>query len=348
MSDRKQFKDTSYNQEAYLKLAHWLQQVLATPVQEKEQIPPPGETGDTTDLSFEKGYHLRFYQQLPDFVMALLQDDPQVTLHYAPLLYHLASCSDCHQAYLETYDAMHIALEPGVESRITVETRPLGPTPPRMLVHLSQVLISQAEALVRQARRDHIDNDSLARSLLQLAMKVSSQITQSEMRQRALHDLVRVATLFERADESMGPVPADQSYSPAPAGAGTRHGKVMRRADTSIRPTGHPPEQPTIYLQSGSHEGSITQHEGALELSLHGLKEALRGHFVIISVPLGSLIEPVRWVGGNPNAIRSTTPVDEQGALKMTLGHTNLSLSNPEERSLLEVMFIRLDVRAAS
>ena len=91
----------------------------------------------------------------------------------------------------------------------------------------------------------------------------------------------------------------------------------------------------------------ITQAGNMLELHLRDLELKLRGHYVSISVPLGSLLEPVRWLGGNPRAIRSTVPVDEHGTLRTPLGETELRLSNTEERNLLEAMFLKLDVRLA-
>ena len=89
----------------------------------------------------------------------------------------------------------------------------------------------------------------------------------------------------------------------------------------------------------------ITQNQDVLELHLEDLDEELRGHFLIISVPLGSILEPVRWFGGNPRAIRSQVPVGEDGTLTTLLGKTELQLSNPEDHNLLEAMFKKLDVR---
>jgi len=115
----------------------------------------------------------------------------------------------------------------------------------------------------------------------------------------------------------------------------------MRSADISA-------EQHVIYLQSNRLDGSITQNEDMLELHLEDLEESLRGHYITIDVPLGSLLEPVRWVGGNPRAIRSMAPVDEQGSLSTPLGQTELRLSNPDQRNLLEVTFMLLQVRIAN
>jgi hypothetical protein len=68
---------------------------------------------------------------------------------------------------------------------------------------------------------------------------------------------------------------------------------------------------------------------------------------VNISILLGSLLEPVRWRGGNPRAIRSQVPVDEHGSLSTLLGETDLRLSKAEDRYLLETMFKKLDVRSS-
>jgi len=55
----------------------------------------------------------------------------------------------------------------------------------------------------------------------------------------------------------------------------------------------------------------------------------------------------VRWIGGNPHAIRSQVPVGEDGTLTTPLGSTDLRLSEPEDHNLLEAMFKKLDVRSA-
>src|SRR5207237_6747790 len=153
-------------------------------------------------------------------------------------------------------------------------TRPLATIPVGMLVDLCQLLINQAEAVLRQAHHDHTDDDALARSLLQLAMRVSTQITQSTMRSRALKELVRLATLFDSYHSPGEQEPATRSYSPIiGAGSTPRRGKVVRRADTAVRSAGKAAEPPAIFLQSHALEGSITQHEDTLELYLHDLDE---------------------------------------------------------------------------
>ncbi len=338
--DNKHTGDTPGDrQEAYAKLASWLQHLLTTP--------PPGNSealpGDTLDeLEQEAGndYHLRYYQQLPDFVMALLQNDPRATVRYAPLLYHLASCAPCREAYRDFYMALREALkaDEGLP-QVDYGTRPLATIPSGSLVHLSQQLIRQAEAVLRQARRDHTDGSDAARSLLQLAMRFSAQLTQSSMRSRALQDLVRVATLYDGAQE-----PPVHTYSPLVGAGRTRHGGGARRKAGAALP---PAEQAAIYLRSQTLAGRIIQQQDVLELHLQNLDASLRGHYLIISVPLGSLFEPVQWIGGDPRAIRSANPVDQQGRLITPLGRTDLRLTNQDDRNLLEVTFHLLEVRPA-
>ncbi len=342
MKNRNKFEGTPDPQEKYYPLAQWLRQVLAVPPLQSQSEPAPA-----SDETQNGGvYHRRFYRQLPDFVMALLNNDSQAILHYAPLLFHLIGCPSCHATYLEFYDAMRAALQEG-EAPMQTSTgslTTLATTPPRMIVHLCQSLISEAEAVLRQAHREHTDGDALARSLLQQAIQISAHLTQGQMRQRALRELVRVATLFEDYSAVQEQPPALRSYSPLQVtGNGSHRASIVRGADTALHPAGHA----TIPIRSAQLEGAITQHEDTLELHLRDLDAKLHGHYITISVPLGSLLEPVRWLGGNPRAIRSLVPVDEHGALKTPLGQTDLRLSNAEERNLLEAMFLKLDVRLA-
>ena len=328
----------SGSRDAFLPLAQWLQDILTLPSSSSysEQV-PLAENGDGN------GYHLAFYQQLPDFVAALLNNDTQATLRYAPLFYHLIGCASCHRAYLEVYDALRAALTSS-DGQLLAEngSHSLASIPPRTLVQLCQVLIVQAQNVLREARRDHSDNDAWARSLLQQALRMSSHIMQSALRQRALQNLVEVATLYTGA-QSDEQGPASHTYTSLVAtGSGTRKGKTRRRAEMLERPMG----EPVIDLQSGSLEGLVTQHEDTLELHLQDLDESLRGHYVLISVPLGSILEPVRWLGGNPHAIRSQSPVSEQGGLSTPIGKTELRLTNAEDHNLLEAMFRKMDVRA--
>ena len=328
-----------------LSLAKWLQEVLAiTPQQPKAELASITDNGGR----FGDEYHSEYYRQLPDFVMALLNNDTQATLRFAPLLFHLIGCPACHSAYLEIYDAMRATVGTA-EAHVPIGQGPhaMATTSTRMLVYLCRLLINQAETILRQARRDHVDNDTWARSLLQQAIHISSHLMQSALRQRALRDLVEVATLFDDTSSSVEQSPAVHSYTPVlSGGSGTRHVKTRRRAET----VEHPVERPAIYLQSGLSEveGTITQNQDILELHLNDLGQELRGQFLTISVPLGSLLEPVRWIGGNPRAIRSQVPVSEDGKLTTPLGKTELQLSNPEDHNLLEAMFKKLDVRPAS
>ena len=258
-------------------------------------------------------------------------------------MYHLVSCSACHASYLDLYDSLRAAIYPrGPRPLLGQGTRTLSATPHRMLSHLCQTLISQANAVLLQARHEHQNQDEAARSLLQMALRISASIAQSSLRREALKDLVHVATLF---DGPVAPTQADphvHAYSPVLAGNGGRT-RVVRRADTLAR--SHNADVNSIELQSHALVGRIVQNGQILELQLQDLEEALRGHYVSISVLLGSLLEPVRWRGGNPRAVRSTGPVQMDGTLVTPLGHTDLLLQNSEERNLLEAIFMLLEVR---
>jgi hypothetical protein len=324
----------------YLPLAQWLQQVLAT----KPQL-SNAELDATTDNEeqFGDAYHIDFYQQLPDFVLALLNNGTrEAAIHFAPLLFHLIGCPICHAAYLEIYDAMRATMQiDQIHTPVAQWPQSMATTSTRTVVDMCRLFINQADAVLRQGRHDHTDNNAWARSLLQQAIYLSSHLMQSTLRQRALRDLVEVATSFDDAT-----TPTAHSYTPIlNVGSGLRHSKIIRRAETLGPRAG----QDTIYLQSGSSEieGTITQSQEILELHLEDLKQDLRGRFLTISIPLGSLLEPVRWIGGNPHAIRSQVPVGEDGTLTTPLGSTDLRLSNPEDHNLLEAMFQKLDVRSA-
>lgn len=336
------------------KLARWIQDIVQIPyatVPSAVPTTPKGTRLDERDIQLElvlqnSSYHKRFYQQIPDFVLALLKSDAQAVTHYAPLLYHLAGCTICHQSYLEIYDAMRAALFPHEPRPILGQgTRTLDATPQRMLAHLCQAWITQAEAILRQARHDDVDDDAAARILLQAAIQMSSRIKQDTVRQQARHDLVRVATLFDAPESSQSvSVPAEHAFTPVPVGS---RGVTRRGDKISAKSKELAPDQLVIMLQSRSLEGSIMQQGQMLELHLQDLEESLRGHFITTSIALGSLIEPIRWLGGNPRAIRSTAPVDPNGMLVMLLGETELKLNVPEERNLLETTFSLLEVRVA-
>lgn len=343
MNDHKQFEGPP-GQPGSAELALWLQRVM-TPAGIAGEPAPASVNNEQLALLQDGEDHLRFYQQLPDFVMALLNGSTQIDIRYASLLYHLLGCPTCHSAYLETYRAMRVAVQSSMEPlELSQPALPLATVPPRVLVHLCQSLIRQAELVLRASDQDESERQASARALLRRAMQVSTHMMQ--MRGRALQDLVRVATLFERPAEESGPQPAAYTYSWQLTGGGARHGgKVLRRAETPTRSPATPPDQPTIYIQSHTLEGSITQQGDTLELHLQDLDPSLRSRYLSVSVPLGGLLEPVRWLGGNPRAIRSSTPVDEHGSLSMPLGETALRLTNTEERNLLEVMFLRLEVR---
>ncbi len=322
---------------AYLPLAQWLQTILAMP---SVQLRPDAALPLDDVASAASTYHLPYYHQLPDFALALLKNDDQATLHYAPLIYHLIGCPVCHHAYLEIYDAMRAAVAANSEQKISDNGQhTLALTPPRMLVYLCQLLINQAQTVLLAARHEHGDNDAWARALLQQSLVMSSHIMQSALRQRALQNLVEVA-LLATGDEDVQQPPIHTYSSLIGAGGGARTGKIRRRAEMLERPAG----EPAIELQSGSLQGAIVQRDDILELRLRHLDTSLRGHYLHVAVPLGTLIEPVRWFGGNPRAIRSQSPVDGEGNLSMQLGKTDLRLTTPEDRNLLEAMFKKLDV----
>lgn len=345
MNTTHEFQDRREEREHDAPLARWLLHLFAeaTPV-------PVSQVTEADDVLAE--YHPRFYHQLPDFILALLEHDAQATVHYAPLLYHLVGCAPCHAAYLELYQALqgayldlYQAVQEGVgptEVPGYVETAPIEATPPRMLMRLCQLLIKQAQAIKLQARREQGGGEEVARSLLQQALLMSRHLTERRMRQQALHDLVQVATMDEA---SGGRGQAAVSYAPVH----TAH-PVTRQAGHPARPPGTPslpPEQPLIHLQADVHEGSILQQGTRLELHVHGLEEHWRGHYLTITVPLGTLLEVVRWSGGNASAIRSPVPVDAEGSIRMLLGETDLYLSHPADHRVLEALFSQVEMRLA-
>ena len=338
------------------KLAQWVQDIMHTaPAAPSAQTLSSGTNTQKNPITGERdiqlelllqdsSYHKRFYQQLPDFVQALLNNDPQAATHYAPLLYHLAGCATCHQSYLEIYDAMRAALFPREPRPILGQgTRTLEATPQRMLAHLCQAWITQAEAILREARHDRTDEDTAARTLLQSAIQMSARIKQDSVRQQARHDLVRVATLFDVPNVSQTS-PVEHAFTPVLVGP---KGVTRRGEKSTSQVKEGTPNQLAIVLQSQKLEGTILQNGQTLELHLQDLDASLRGHFITTSITLGSLIEPIHWLGGNPRAIRSATPVDTTGTLIMPLGETELRLSVPEERNLLETTFLLLEVRVA-
>ncbi len=336
MSD--QFVDTSDQQHKYTPLAQWLHHLLLNSSQQVES--EDRQIGEDAHFPSEH-YHSPFYPQIPNFALALLKHDPTATTHYAPLLFHLIACPTCHRAYLEIYDALDVALNG--ETRAAISLRPpssasLATTSPRLLVFLCQLLISQARTILRQSHHTDQNQDAWGRSLLQQTMQISRHIMQGTLRQRALRDLVEVASLYEA---NSPPMEVTHSYSAVVGSGSGARGRTLRRIDAASRPNG----LPGIPLRSASLEGSVTQDGEMLLLHLADLGEELRGKYLLISIPLGTLIEPIRWLGGNPYAIRSTGPVSMDGSLVTPIGRTDLLLSNPEEHNLVEVLFKKLDVR---
>lgn len=345
MNDAARFDGISQPDDNNAQLAQWLLEVFVPVSQgqgsDENEI---SDEGQQLSLLWEDDYHLNFYQQLPSFIMALLNNDPLATVSYAPLLYHLMGCSACHASYLDLYDSLRAAIYPhGARPLLGQGTRTLSATPHRMLSHLCQTLISQSKAVLRQARHDHSDQDEAARSLLRMALRISAHIAQSSLRREALKDLVHVATLFDGPGTPVQEDPRTNAYSPVLTGVGNRS-RVVRRADTLAYSNGA--EYNSIELQSRALTGRIVQNGQVLELQLKDLQKELRGSYVTISVLLGSLLEPVRWRGGNPWAIRSTGPVQMDGTLVTPLGETDFLLQNPEERNLLEALFLLVEVRA--
>src|SRR5262249_54348257 len=145
MNDSTLFGGASKKDDNTAQLAQWLLQVLAPLSQGQESNSNgPSEEGQQLSLVWINDYHLHFYQQLPDFIMALLNNDPQATVRYAPLMYHLIGCTACHTSYLDLYDSLRAAVYPrGARPLLGQGTRTLAATPYRMLSHLCQVLISQ-------------------------------------------------------------------------------------------------------------------------------------------------------------------------------------------------------------
>src|SRR5579863_6639759 len=222
-------KHSTQADESLRNLARWLQLILAYPVEDMN-ITGDNEVLNQFEIPFVMQYHPTFYQKLPDFIMALLHNDPQVLTNYAPLLYHLAGCAVCREAYVELYGPMKEAVQVHEEHPTgNEEIRPLSAMPSGLLVQFSRLLISQAEVLLHQARHEHSDNDDQARSLLQMAMRISTHLTQQSMRSHALHDLVRVASLYagESSPDTQSP-PALSFMSVVAGTGGTRHGQIGR------------------------------------------------------------------------------------------------------------------------
>ena len=73
MNNYKQFDSSSEHRSEHIKLARWLRYMLSTPSSTEDATSQSG-------LLLNTDYHPRFYQQLPDFIMALLQNDPLSTI----------------------------------------------------------------------------------------------------------------------------------------------------------------------------------------------------------------------------------------------------------------------------
>jgi hypothetical protein len=338
-----QFVSVSGSQEQYAPLAQWLHQLLTvTPqITQTDQIP----VGEDVSL-LGADYHASFYTQIPDFAMALLKQDLDATTHYAPLLFHLIGCPTCHRGYVEIYDALRVALSDETPPTASILRAPscagLAATSSKLLVFLAQLLIGQARSVLRQAHREHSDQDVWARLLLQQAMQISRYIMQGTLRQRALRDLVEVATLYsDMQAERASSDPPTHSYAALVSGTSRTRSRTVRRVETMSRPN----EQARIDLRAAFLEGTVTQQDDTLILHLVDLDERLQGKPLLISIALGTLLEPIRWLGGNPYAIRSNGPVAADGTLTTPLGNTELRLSNAEDRNLIEILFKKLEIR---
>lgn len=339
------FVGISDSREQDVVLAHWLYQLLSSQPQESFSDGVP--VGEDVSL-LRTNYHAEFYPHIPHFALALLRQDSTALTRYAPLLFHLIGCATCHRAYLETYDALSVALADEMRSVAapsrSARASSLAVTSPKMVVLLCQLLIGLARAVLRQAHRERSDADAWARVLLQQAMQMSRYVTQETLRRRALRDLVEVAGLAaSRSAAGAPPGQAALSYElVVGSGSSARGRRKIRRAETLSRAN----EPVSIDLHAGSLAGAITQQDDLLILHLVDLDPSFHGKTLLISVPLGTLLEPIRWIGGNPYAICSVGPVEADGTLTTPLGRTELQLSNPEERNLLETLFKKLDVRA--
>ncbi len=326
----------------YLPLGQWLQLILADTSHDPETVLT---TALDVDDQFIDAGHMTFYHQIPDFAQALYTNPTREdVLRFGPLVFHLIACPTCRAAYLEIYDAMGATIGINDEQMATSQlSQPAINTLARAQVYTCQLLIQQAAALLHVARQEQKNQEARARSLLQQALYLSSKISQSAQRQRALQGLVDVATLFDKHDR---PEPATHSFIPVLSGGNASGQKTTRRLTETAE---HPEGQSVIHLQTKllKLEGTIRQHNDVLEMHLEDLDQELRGRYLFISVPCGPLLEPVRWIGGNPRAIKSAVPVSKDGSIITPLGSTDLRLSNQEEYNLLEAMFIILHVRPA-
>src|SRR5579875_2936970 len=153
---------TYYTDDKYRRLARWLQDVMAPP-QEREAQAGALQGEEAPHFAIPPGeYHPHFYQQLPDFIMALLKYDWQAVSRYAPLLYHLVGCPTCHAGYLDLYDALREAVSVDDDQPHVSLPAQVNVPAARHLVQLCQLLITQAEAVLKQARHEHRDDAALA------------------------------------------------------------------------------------------------------------------------------------------------------------------------------------------
>lgn len=318
------------------------QQHLAAFLQTVMNTPPPDPTLETGTSPLEpdvlrgveQDYHLEFSQQIPDLVLAILTDGPDTPQHvtrFGALLFHLVGCDLCHQVYMELYDSLRSALSQPANQE-TAEQQTLSPSAGD---RFCRALIAQAEAvLIQTTQENREDHLRAARQLLQTAIRTGGSIKQAWVRQRALSDLVRVALL---ADPQEGEASAPLSYALV-----TQRGIVRRRLDSASAEVN---KQNAIVVRCGPlRGGEITQHEQVLTLHLADLDAEMCGRRIKVSFPLGTIFEPIHWYG-SPRALFAPTLVSENGTVQVPLGETELQISVSAEKSLLEVLFLLLEIR---
>ena len=94
-------------------LAAFIQAVMNTPPSDLQLSEASSVLGSRALQVVGQDYHLEFYQQLPELVLSILNDEPdgpELVNHYGALLFHLAGCMICHQAYMELYNSLSAAL----------------------------------------------------------------------------------------------------------------------------------------------------------------------------------------------------------------------------------------------
>src|SRR5579862_2633130 len=170
MSKQEKIDHTDTPPDVLIQLARWLQFLLQE---------PPAE-GDSILLVEKEGVdHITLYRQLPDLIQAQLKGDQEAPIRYAPLLFHLVGCEACHQEYLHLYDAIGFATQSNTPQVTTRQPRRWECNMnglQRMLGYLCRTLIQQAEFTLGQSAAQQENKLGEARSLLQLAIRISARI----------------------------------------------------------------------------------------------------------------------------------------------------------------------------